>query len=162
MNGDGETQSGTTETPADRRKTRVLSQVYYISQRRSFIATGQRSHSFPRSAASSGMCGCVRDRSSAISPARPSSTLSPAPPVNLCWGSAWSCCALESLQAFHLLRCALISNTDSFKLRKRVGGNGEVDGVCVCHLIERGPCLSVNTGVWVTLDIHAYRRALSY
>lgn len=41
-------------------KHRGLSQVYYICQQWSFITTGQRSHSFPLNAASSGTCKCVR------------------------------------------------------------------------------------------------------
>lgn len=54
------------QNPRRQAKHRELSQVYYICQQWSFIATGHRSHSFPLNAASSGMCECVR-RSSAIS-----------------------------------------------------------------------------------------------
>lgn len=44
------------KTPADKPNTEGLSQVYYICQQWSFIATGHRSHSFPVNAASSGTC----------------------------------------------------------------------------------------------------------
>lgn len=115
----GKRKSGTTETPAD---TRVLSQVYYIRQRRSFIATGQRSHSFPLSAASSGMCGCVRDRAAAISPAPPSCGLSPCSVPR--WGSARSRFAHGRLQASYPLPWVLIAITDSLNGAKESDGAG--------------------------------------
>lgn len=115
----GKRKSGTTETPAD---TRVLSQVYYIRQRRSFIATGQRSHSFPLSAASSGMCGCVRDRAAAINPAPPSCGLSPCSVPR--WGSARSRFAHGRLQASYPLPWVLIAITDSLNGAKESEGAG--------------------------------------
>lgn len=123
---------------------RVLSQVYYIRQRRSFTATGQRSHSFPPSAASSGMCGCVRDRSAAISPV-------------LRIISVRSRFALGRLQASYLLPWVLIAITDSLDGAKEL----ERGGGCERRLLERGPCFCVNTGVCVTLDIDAYRHVCS-
>lgn len=48
------------QNPRRQAKHRGLSQVYYICQQRSFITAGQRSHSFPLNAASSGTCECVR------------------------------------------------------------------------------------------------------
>lgn len=48
------------QNPRRQAKYRELSQVYYICQQQSFIATGHRSHSFPLNAASSGMCECAR------------------------------------------------------------------------------------------------------